>query len=208
MNTRPVIILGNGGHAKVLTNILQLQKRGIIGFTSPTEEGNEYGIQYLGDDNTVFNYNYQEVELINAIGTSSNTVRRKKIYEYFKRKNYIFANVIHPQAVIATQTKIGEGIQIMAGAVIQPFVKIADNTIINTSSSIDHDCYIGKHCHVAPGVNISGSVTIGDSTHIGTGATVIQNINIGRNVLIGAGSVVLNDIQNNQTAYGVPAKEV
>lgn len=208
MNKKPVIILGNGGHAKVLTNVLQLQKRNVIGFTAPVVETNEYGIEYLGDDNVVFKYSHQDVELINGIGSSSNTKLRRRLYEYFTKNKYTFSNVIHPQAINSLNVKLGEGIQIMAGVVIQPFAEISDNTIINTSSSIDHDCYIGKHCHVAPGVNISGSVTVGDSTHIGAGTTIIQNVNIGGSVLIGAGSVVLNDIENGQTAYGVPAKEV
>lgn len=208
MNPKPVIIIGNGGHAKVLTNILQLQRRKIIGFTAPTKETNEYGIPYLGNDNVILQYSYQDIELINAIGSTSNTEHRKKVFDNFKSKHFIFTNVIHPQAVVADTVELGEGIQIMAGVVIQPFVKIADNTIINTSSSIDHDCHIGNHCHIVPGVNISGFVTIGDSTHVGTGATIIQNINIGSNVLIGAGSVVLTDIRNGRTAYGIPAKEV
>lgn len=208
MSTKPVIIIGNGGHAKVLIHILQLIERDIIGFTAPSEEFSEYGIPYLGEDNSVLQYNHQDVELINAIGSSSNTILRKKLFDFFKGNNYIFSSVIHPNVTMASSVKLGEGIQIMAGAVIQPFVEIADNTIINTTSSIDHDCHIGNHCHIAPGVNVSGSVTVGDLTHIGTGATIIQDIRIGSNVLIGAGSVVLRDIKNDQTVYGVPAKEV
>lgn len=208
MNVKPVIIIGNGGHSRVLIDTLQLQKREILGFVAPQEESNLIQIPYLGNDENVLKYCPTEIELINAIGSVSNTNLRKDLFEYFKSKDYSFSNVIHPSAVISETVTLGEGIQVMAGAVIQPFSNIADNTIINTSSSVDHDCTIGKHCHIAPGTILSGGITVGEGTHIGTGSTVIQNVHIGKKVLIGAGSLILHHVADNKKVYGTPAKEV
>lgn len=208
MNEKPVIIIGNGGHARVLVDILQHCKKKIIGFTSPVHESNPFQIPYLGRDKEILTYNPNAIELVNGIGSVSNTVHRKEIFEYFKSKNYSFATIVHSKAVIAESSVLGEGTQIMAGAIIQPFVKIADNTIINTSVNIDHDCIIGRHCHIAPGTIFSGNVEIGDSTHVGTGVTIIQNVKVGKEVLIGAGSLVLRNIDGNSKVFGVPAKEV
>ena len=61
----------------------------------------------------------------------------------------------------------------MAGAVLQPGVLVGRNTVINTSASIAHDCRVGQHCHIAPGVTLSGGVEVGDNVLIGAGATVI-----------------------------------
>ena len=102
----------------------------------------------------------------------------------------------------------GEGVQLMAGAVIQPNVSIGENTLINTSASIDHDCQIGAHVHIAPGTVLSGNVCVQDETHIGTSATVIQNIKIGTKCTIGAGSVVVKNISDRTLAIGTPAREV
>ncbi|WP_164668017.1 acetyltransferase [Virgibacillus doumboii] len=208
MSEKPVIIIGNGGHAKVLVDILQQQSREIIGFTAPSEEKNENGLLYIGNDKSILQYSPEKIELVNALGSTSNTEHRKKIYEYFKAKFYSFSKVVHPKAINAENNNLGEGTQIMAGAIIQPFVKIADNSIVNTSVSIDHDCSIGKHCHIAPGTILSGGVTVGNSTHIGVGATITQNVKIGSNVLIGAASLVLADVNTGSTVYGIPAKEV
>ncbi|MET3697642.1 UDP-perosamine 4-acetyltransferase [Bacillus oleivorans] len=208
MKEKPLIIIGNGGHSRVLVDILQLQKRDIIGFVAPDHEVNPYQIPYLGKDNNILEYSPKEIELINAIGSVTNTDLRKNLFEYFKSKNYSFSNVIHPSAVISGSVTLGEGVQILAGSVIQAFSEIADNTIINTFASVDHDCEIGKHCHIAPGTILSGGITVGEGTHIGTGATVIQNVHIGKKVLIGAGSLVLHDIADNKKVYGTPAKEV
>lgn len=205
---KPVIIIGNGGHAKVLTEILLLNKQTIIGFTTPQQEKNLFQLPYLGDDDCIFNYAPSDVLLVNGLGSITNTNIRKQLYNQFSSVGYTFPQVIHPRAIVSSYASLGEGVQVMAGAIIQPFTKIADNTIVNTKTSIDHDCIIGSHCHIAPGSVLSGEVEIGDSTHIGTGSTIIQGIKIGEYVLVGAGSLVLKNVPNHTTVYGIPAKEV
>jgi sugar O-acyltransferase (sialic acid O-acetyltransferase NeuD family) len=208
MRPKPVIIIGNGGHARVLLDILLIQKREIIGYTAPTEENNRYNVTYLGKDEEILKYHPQEIELVNALGSVSDTKIRANIFNIFKSKGYRFSTIIHPSAVISESVTLGEGVQIMAGAVIQPFTKIDDNTIVNTSTSIDHDCCISEHCHIAPGCVLSGGVFVGEGTHIGTRTTIIQNVRIGTNVLVGAGSLVLRSVGDNKKVYGCPAKEV
>lgn len=206
--SKPVILIGNGGHAAVLTEILLQHKRTIIGFTAPENQENRYGIPYLGPDYVIDSYNPIDIDLVLCIGSINVSPIRQLIFNNYKEKEYTFTSVIHQSAVISTYASLGEGVQIMAGSVIEAFASIADNTIVNTSSSINHDCRIGKHCHISPGTTLSGNVTIGDLTHIGTGATVIQNVQIGSQVLIGAGSLVLRSIKDKSKAFGVPAKEV
>lgn len=205
---KSIIIIGNGGHAAVLTEVLLEQNRPILGFTAPQEQENRFGLTYLGLDEVIHNFRPTDVELVLGLGTIDISIRRMEIYRSFKQLGYSFASVIHKSVVISPFSKLGEGLQIMANVVIQPFVEIADNTIINSSATIDHDCRIGKHCHIAPGTTLSGNVIIGESTHVGTGSTIIQNVEIGNNVLIGAGSLVLKSIKDNCKAYGIPAKEV
>lgn len=208
MNHKPVILMGNGGHARVLMDALLLQRRDILGFTAPEKQVNPFNLEYLGTDDVILQYAPDEVELVNAIGSVSNTAFRKQIFGTMKKANYVFSSVVHPRAYLAHGVQLGEGCQILAGVVIQPFSNISDNSIINTNASIDHDCHIGAHSHIAPGTTISGMVTIGNSTHIGTGTTLIQNVEVGNHVLVGAGSVVIRNISSGKTAYGVPAKEV
>lgn len=205
---KPLIIIGNGGHASVLTETLLAQDEKIIGFTALNEEENSFNLRYLGQDDIVLQYNPKEIDLVLGIGMVGPNSLRTKIYQHFTQLGYSFKSVIHQTAIIASSVTLGEGVQMMAGTIAQTNVKIADNTIINTGAQIDHDCMIREHIHIAPGAVLSGAVTIGEGTHIGTGVTVIQNITIGKGCLIGAGAVVLKNIEDNKTAYGVPAKEV
>ncbi|URN96111.1 MAG: acetyltransferase [Candidatus Pristimantibacillus lignocellulolyticus] len=206
--SRPLIIIGNGGHASVLTEILMDRTEKIIGFTAPLQEKNRYGLPYLGSDEVIENYLPSECMLVLGIGMIEPSPLREKLFNYYFNIGYQFMTVIHPSAIIAPSVRLGQGVQVMAGAIIQTNTKIADNSIINTGAIIDHDCQISSHTHISPGTRLSGGVHIKKGTHIGVGATVIQNITIGENCLIGAGAVVINNIADNLKVIGVPAKEV
>ena len=207
-NNKPVIIIGAGNHAKVLLDILLEQNIKVIGFADKNIAKGTliYDIPVIGDDSVYQDYKTNEVELVNGIGSIGKTALREYFFSSLKEKGFTFKSVIHPSAIISKRAELGEGVQILAGTVINIETVIGDNSIINTKSSIDHGCIIGKHCHIAPGCSFSGCVTVGDCSHIGTGASIIQGIKIGSNVLIGAGSVVIHDIKDNVKAYGVPAK--
>lgn len=206
--SHPHILLGSGGHSKVLLNILFLQSHKILGYTDiVTKDPHFYGLTYLGTDDRVFSYDPGKVALVNGIGQVPYSARRIDLYEHFSIRGYRFANVIHPSSIIGMDVKIGDGVQIMAGAIIQPATTIGNNTIINTKASVDHDCRIGNHVHLAPGSTISGNVVIEDNVFIGAGATVIQGIHIGQNSVVGAGSLVVKDVPPNATVFGVPAEK-
>lgn len=205
---KPVIIIGAGDHAKVLLDILLEQNVNVIGLTDKSISKGTciYGVPVIGDDSEILKYKTDEIELVNGIGSVENTLIRQKVFSSLKEKGYFFRSVIHEASIVSKRAKLGEGVQLLAGAIVNIEAEIDDNTIINTKSSIDHGCVIGKHCHIAPGCSFSGCVRIGDCTHIGTGTSIIQGINIGKNVLIGAGSVVINDVSDNEKAFGVPAR--
>ena len=206
----PIIILGSGGHAKVLIDVLRIRDIKVVGITSiELQDINKKlnGINVIGNDEAIFRYSPESVHLVNGIGYTGKTEKRRELFDFFKGKGYSFAGVIHPSAVVSLDVQMDEGVQVMAGAVIQTGSKIKKNTIINTKVSVDHDCVIGSHVHLAPGVTISGGVQVADDVHIGAGATIIQEIRIGKKCLIGAGSLVLNDVKDGATVFGVPARE-
>lgn len=207
----PVIIIGGGGHAKVLIEALRLTAVPVVGIVDaqPALKGTSIlGIPVMGGDELIYSHGPERVMLVNAVGSVRQPARRASLFETYHGKGYRFQTVIHPSAVIPSDILLGEGAQVMAGAIIQPGVGIGCNAIVNTRASIDHDCIIGDHAHLAPGVTLSGGVTVGRGSHIGTGATVIQGITIGEGSLVGAGALVTRDVPDGVTVVGVPAKTV
>lgn len=206
----PVLILGAGGHARVLLEALRSSSRQVAGIVDADEARigeTVMGVPVIGTDEKVFDFRTDEIELVNGIGSVASTAKRVELFEVFKARGYRFATVVHPSAVIASDVELAEGAQIMAGAVIQVGAHIGMNSIVNTRAAVDHDCRIGAGVHIAPGVTLSGDVRVDDDVHIGTGATVIQGVHISENSVIGAGSVVLRDVPGGVTVYGVPARE-
>ena len=205
---QPVIVIGGGGHAKVIIDTLIAQSAIMVGFTDPNPKTDcILGVNWIGDDKAVYKYSSRHIQLINGIGSIGRNGRRGEIFKEFRAQGYFFAKVVHPSAIIASDVELSEGVQIMAGAIIQAGCRIGEDVILNTGVSIDHDCFIGSHVHLAPRATVSGGVQVGDGVHIGPGATIVQGVKLGRGSIIGAGALVLKDVPENVTVIGVPAKE-
>lgn len=203
--SKNVIILGAGGHAKVIADIIEKNNDDLIGFLDDSEERQNTIIyndkKVIGKINECLNY--KDTEFI--IGIGSNAVRKKIAEQY----NLNWYTAIHPNAVIANNVSIGEGSVIMANAVINTATAIGNHCIINTKASVDHDNIIENYVHISPGATLCGTVTIKELTWICAGATIINNITIEKNNIIGAGSVVIKDITDVGFTYvGVPAKQL
>lgn len=207
----PLIVLGAGGHAKVLVDALLGAGQPVHGLTDtdPAKTGSAVlGVPVLGGDKEVLAFAPEEVRLVNGIGSVRVSVLRHQLYENFKNMGYFFERVVHASAIVASDVVLDEGAQIMAGVVLQTGCHIGENVIINTRAAVDHDCVIGSHAHVSPGAILCGNVEVGEGSHIGAGATVIQGVRIGCNCTVAAGAVVIRDIPDGLTVAGLPAKEI
>lgn len=205
----PVIVIGGGGHAKVLLSALKLTERNVLGFVDLNLALPPLlGVPHLGDDSAVFTYLPDRVELVNGVGSLGSTKNHQNVYDRFVQKQYRFAAVIHPSAVVAPEVQIEDGVQIFAGAIVQSGCRICANVIVNTGARVDHDCIIDAHAHIAPGVTICGGVSVAGGAHVGAGATVIQGIHIGKGSMVGAGALVIRDVPPGAKVVGVPATPI
>ena len=200
---KDLIIIGAGGHGRVIADIAQ--KLGVYNTIAFLDDGAakaSMGLPIIGKIADIEKY-VKATDVFVAIGNS--TVRG----EFIERLLAMGANIptlIHPSAVIGACVEIGAGTAIMAGAVINPCSKLGKGVILNSCSSIDHDCIIGDYCHIAVGVHVAGTVTLGDKVWLGAGATIKNNVSICADCVIGAGAVVVKDITGSGTYIGVPAK--
>ena len=205
----PIIVIGAGGHAKVLLSILRVRAAQVYGLTDAQNHArgkNINGIPILGDDDKILDYPPHTIRLVNAIGSVSAMEGRRNVYDKFKHDGYSFVSVVHPSALIMDDVVLEEGAQVMAGAIVQTGSVIGANSIINTGSIVDHDGVIGRHVHIAPGAVLSGGVRIADMCHVGTSATIIQGVSVGEGATIGAGAVVVRDVPARKKVMGVPAR--
>ena len=189
-------IIGASGHGKVVADVARLCGYNDIVFLDDDDNLNECaGWPVVGKCHEA-----PDGEVFVAIGNA--TIREKLMDQYRNRKQPV---LIHPSSVIAEDVEIVSGSVIMAGAVINLGAKVGKGCIVNTSSSIDHDCVIGDYCHISVGAHLCGTVIMGNSTWIGAGAIVSNNISICEHCVIGAGAVVIRDIKKQGTYVGLPA---
>ena len=204
-----VVIIGAGGHAKVIADIIDKSKDIVVGFLDDNKAKDDIIIkekQYkvIGKINNCkeIQLEYPEMEFIIAIG--NNKVRKQIAERYEDLKFY---TAIHPSSQIALDVEIGEGTVIMANTCINTSVKIRKHCIINTGVVIEHDNIINDYVHISPNATLCGTVEVGKLTHIGAGSTIKNNTNICSNCVIGCGAVVIKDINEEGTYMGVPTKK-
>jgi sugar O-acyltransferase (sialic acid O-acetyltransferase NeuD family) len=140
-----------------------------------------------------------------AVAIGVNSVRRA-VGAAVACRGFKLPALIHPSAIIGRDVSIGAGTVIMAGAIINPATTIGSLCILNTGCTIDHDNKLGQAVHVSPGAHLAGGVTVGDETWVGIGASVIQQRSIGSRCMVGAGAVVVDDVDDDDTVVGIPAR--
>jgi sugar O-acyltransferase (sialic acid O-acetyltransferase NeuD family) len=210
---KEIIFWGGTGQAKVNRSIIEYYGSKLIsvfddtfGLKPPFEDVDmHYGWQ--GFLAWVKNRNKKDIGFCIAIGNPHGRVRLE-LAEKLKEQGLQAVNVIHPSAIIAPNVSFGEGIQVMAGAIIQPEVIIGKQCIINTKASVDHECIINDGVEITVGATICGNVHLGINSWICAGVTILPRITIGHDSIIGAGALVTKDIPGNVIAYGVPAKVI
>lgn len=203
-----VLILGAGGHGKVVLDILraagEYKPVGFLDADNTLWNTMVGGLPVLGHLNLLPKLRQQKIKAaIVAIGDNHTRLSYAKIIQ---ENGLALVNAIHPAASVSATAQLGRGVVIAAGAVICADAKVGDSTIINTSAVVDHECQVGAGVHICPGALLAGRVRIGDGAFIGLGAKVIQCLNVGESATVGAGAVVIRDVPAGATAVGVPAR--
>lgn len=204
MHDRPILIIGGGGHTRVLLGMLKQNGatvRGIV--TQDTARVGErldsvpiLRVEPVRDDPA-------SVALVNGVGNKPSRSDaglgvRRALFERYRQQGYQFASIVSRAAIVQPEVQLGEGCQLMPGAVVQPGAVIGANCIVNTGAIIEHDAQVGDHSHIAPGAILCGGAVIGRAVHVGAGAIVLQGVRVGDGAIIGAGAVVGRDVAAGQ----------
>ncbi len=204
-----VLILGAGGHAQVVADIL---------LRTQEQTGSVHPIGYLDDDPALIDQSFiglpvlgaiaclSEIEHDAAIVAIGDNATRQRLFEAVQSlgENLIVAQ--HPAAVVAPDVCLGSGSTICAGVVVNPGAMIGANVILNTGCTVDHHTRIGDHVHIAPGAHLGGEVTIGKGVLVGIGAIVMPRVHVEEWSTIGAGACVTQSVPAGLTVVGIPAK--
>jgi len=205
-----VVVLGGGGHSKVLISQLKKLDWDILGYTDEQDRGLLLEVPYLGDDSVLPDLlrSHPACSAMIGIGKTDASPARAGLQREIRALGFDSPIVVSPQAMVNEDVELGAGTAVFDGAVVNSGTVAGTACILNTNSTLEHDCRLGDNVHIAPGATVSGTVTIGDDCMIGAGSTVIQDVTICAGSLVGAGSVVVASIEKPGVYAGNPARRI
>jgi sugar O-acyltransferase (sialic acid O-acetyltransferase NeuD family) len=204
-----VLIIGAGGHGKVVLDILRAQAvYQPVGFidADPALTGRTVaGLPVLGQPNSLAKVAREHGAPAAIVAIGDNRVRHS--YATLALESGLqLISAVHPSATVSLTATVGHNTVIAAGAVVCVEAEIGDSAIINTSAVVDHECRVGASAHIGPGALLAGRARVGVGAFVGMGARILPCIAIGDNAVVGAGAVVIADVPPGETVAGVPAR--
>ena len=200
---RPLVLIGTGGHAKVILDIARLTHRAIAGVLSP-ETTNYLALKTLGDDNLLKDHGFLAAhDFVIALG---DTRKRRRIASSLSANDATLAILTHPGSIVAADVEIDGGTALLAGVIVNSGTRISTHCILNTGCSVDHDCRLESGVHIAPGARLCGHVICRQDAFIGAGAVIVPDQEIGLGAIVGAGATVLSSVPPAATVVGTPAR--
>ncbi|HZJ50132.1 MAG TPA: acetyltransferase [Actinomycetota bacterium] len=210
--SRPrVVLLGGGGHARVLLDCLLLcggtEIVGMLEADSSRVGAVVYGVSVLGNDDLLAELvGRGATHFIVGIGSVGDNGARRRLFKMGLAQGLRPLLVRHPSAIVSPRAQVGEGCQLLPGCIVNAGAVLGQNVLVNTAAIVEHDCVVADHVHLATGSRLASTVRVEEGAHLGAGAVVRQSVKIGARAIVGAGAVVVRDVPGGAVVVGVPAR--
>ena len=203
-----IVVIGGGGHAKVLIAVLHKLRWDVLGYTDARDNGVLLGATHLGEDAALpeLRSSRDRCGAVVGVGKVDASPLRTALQERAEALGFVVPVIVSPDALVNDEVTLGAGTAVFDGAIITSGTQIGRACIVNSNSTVEHDCRLGDNVHIASGATVCGGVTVGQNCLIGAGATIVQGVSICGDCLVGAGAVVTHDLQEPGTYVGSPAE--
>ena len=190
----PLLLIGCGGHARSLIDLVESSTdwhvQALVGL--PDQVGEElFGYPVVGSDQDLSSLRQDFTYALLAIGQIGHPDQRKHLANHLTRLNYEFPSVISGRAHVSPHAKIGVGVTVGHGVIVNAGACVGNHCILNSNALIEHDSSIGDFSHISTGALINGGVKIGHSSFVGSGSVVREGVILPPSVIISAGKRVM-----------------
>lgn len=198
-----LLLLGDGGHADVLSDAVG---QGIVARVIAPGEVPPSG-SYI-EESEALGYDTSSCEILNGIGFLGGVNVRRQVYQLFVEGGFRFRTVIDRSSIVRGGVELGNGAQVLVGAILNTGSQVGQNSIINSAAVVEHHVRVGAHSHVAPNATLCGEASIGDSVMIGAGSVVLPGVSLPAGTVVGAGAVVTRSWPTAEVLVGIPAHPI
>jgi sugar O-acyltransferase (sialic acid O-acetyltransferase NeuD family) len=207
MEREPIFILGGGGHASDVLNVIE--RVGLLADVAGCHDDRadlprmqRWGIPHLGP---LAGRRLERGRFVLGVGLPAT---KSKVLDAVDPGVATPLTLVDPGAMVGHGVVLGEGTVVFPGGCVSALVSLGSHSLVGHNGVVGHNTVLGARCSVMPGAAVSGDCEIGDDVLIGANAVVVQGISIGSGATVGAGAVVTRDVAPDVTVFGVPAKPV
>ncbi len=173
-----LIIIGAGGHARVLYDCIAGQGRMLYAYVDPKKQEwlADTNIKHINEDELLSILPGRPELFMGFVGLDCDSLeKRVKMQNEYEKLGAYFTPLIHPAAFVSKKAVLGKGVQALPGSVINSGAQIGDGAVINSGAVVEHDAQVGAGVHVAPRAVVLGGAKVGDCAYIASGAVIVQN---------------------------------
>ena len=198
----PWLIVGTGGFATELIDVLRGDGHSIGGVVGPRPVKVVMSAQWLGDDEVLAHQPSGSLCYV-AVGDPKT---RQRLSALALDQGLVLVSFVHSTAWVAASAQIGPGVCVYPHATVHANVVLARGVVVNSNASVGHETSIGEFSNLGPGVSVGGCCRIEALTYLGIGATTLDNVTICGGTVVGAGATVVCDLELPGCYVGTPAR--
>ena len=191
---RPLLLLGCGGHARSLIDLVETEGQwsihGLVGL--PEQVGTDVmGYPVIGTDADLGSLRSTCQSAVLAIGQLPDAAPRQRLATLLDRLSFHCPVLISPHSVVSQHAQLGAGSVVGHGAIVNAGAVVGSHCTLNTRALIEHDVRLGDHCHVSTGALVNGGAQLGPGCFIGSGAMLREGLQLPAGTVISAGKRVM-----------------
>jgi sugar O-acyltransferase (sialic acid O-acetyltransferase NeuD family) len=191
---KPLLLIGCGGHARSLIDLIEsIGQWHIHGLVGLAEQVGSCVLDYqvIGSDADLPALREASPAAVLAIGQLPDPRPRQRLAAQLEQLSFHCPVLISSHAIVSRHAQLGSGTTVGHGVIVNAAAVVGAHCILNSGALIEHDVQIGDHCHISTGALVNGGVRVGPGSFIGSGAMIREGLELPEQTVIGAGKRVM-----------------
>ena len=100
---------------------------------------------------------------------------RWRAWERVRAAGYEAPALVHPRAYVADTARLGDGVMVMAGAIVDTRAELGDLAVVWPGACINHGARVGRNSFISPNATLCGHSRVGQDCFVGATAVIADH---------------------------------